>query len=68
MESLCLLRSDFNHDLAVTVADIQASALSWLSNDPVYDLDNNGLVNVVDISLVTADFGYTCPLPGMVSK
>lgn len=68
VESLCLLRSDFNHDLAVTVADIQASALSWLSNDPVYDLDYNGLVNVVDISLVTADFGYTCPPSGPASR
>jgi len=52
----------------VTVADIQASALSWLSNDPVYDLDYNGLVNVVDISLVTADFGYTCPPSGPASR
>ena len=68
VESLCLLRSDFNHDLAVTVADIQASALSWLSNDPLYDLDNNGVVNVVDISLVTADFGYTCPAVGPANK
>ena len=65
---MCLLVGDFNHDLAVTVADIQASALSWLSNDPLYDLDNNGVVNVVDISLVTADFGYTCPAAHPASK
>ena len=68
VESMCLLVGDFNHDLAVTVADIQASALSWLSNDPLYDLDNNGVVNVVDISLVTADFGYTCPAAHPASK
>lgn len=63
VESVCLLVSDFNHDLVVDVADIQASALHWLTNNPLYDLDNNGLVNIVDIGLVTAHFGRTCPPP-----
>lgn len=63
VESICLLLSDFNHDLVVDVADIQASALHWLTNNPLYDLDNNGLVNIVDIGLVTAHFGRTCPPP-----
>jgi len=64
--SFCMLRADFDGDRAVTILDIQAVAARWrcrtgdLCYDPLYDMDNNGVINIVDIMKVVVDWGVVC--------
>ena len=61
------LFGDFNRDGVVDVADIQQVASRWRMTDedphwdPRYDLDDNGIITIVDIMLVVAVWGSTCP-------
>jgi len=63
----CVLFGDFNGDEQVDLNDIQAVASRWrmVYTDPAwnprYDLNGDGIITVVDIMLVVAHWGETCP-------
>ena len=63
----CVLGGDVNRDGGVNAGDAQLVASSWLrtTGSPDYvrhhDLDGNGRVDVVDITLITRAWGLTCP-------
>jgi hypothetical protein len=43
----------------MTVADRWRTSTS--SSDPCYDLDGDGRITVIDIMLVAAEWGRSCP-------
>ena len=57
---------DFNRDCNVDVEDIMEVAIHWHTTDAdpdwgaLYDLDGDGIITVVDIMIVAADWGGTC--------
>ena len=61
------LFGDLDCDCEVDVADIMQVASRWRMTDedphwdPRYDLDDNGIITIVDIMLVVAVWGSTCP-------
>ena len=63
----CILAGDVTRDGQVNAGDVQLVASSWLRStaSPDYvrhhDLDGNGRVDVVDITLVTRAWGQVCP-------
>jgi hypothetical protein len=63
----CSLQADVNRDGSVNTLDAQMVASSWLrtSGDPTYirhhDVDGNGRIDVVDITLITRAWGQVCP-------
>ena len=63
----CALTGDVDRDGQVNAGDAQLVASSWLRStaSPDYvrhhDLDGNGRVDVVDITLVTRSWGAVCP-------
>ena len=58
---------DFDCDCKVGVQDIMQVASRWRMTeadddwDPWYDIHNDGIITVVDIMLVSAHWGETCP-------
>ena len=62
----CVLLGDFTCDCDVDVQDIQEVASRWRMTDTDpdwdahYDLNGDGIINVVDIMLVSAHWGETC--------
>jgi predicted outer membrane repeat protein len=62
----CTLYGDVNCDCVVNIEDVMLVANRWRcqSEDPcyseVYDFDQDGDIDVVDIMLVTADWGNAC--------
>jgi C1A family cysteine protease len=58
--------ADLNCDCAVSAADIQAVAGAWRCEDGAgcydarYDLDGDGVVTVVDIMRVAAEWNWSC--------
>ena len=63
---ICALFGDFDDSGRVDVADIQQVASRWrmTDDDPdwqaCYDLNGDGIITVVDIMLVAANWGETC--------
>jgi hypothetical protein len=61
---------DFDCDCEVEVQDIQQVASRWRMTeadddwDPWYDLNDDGIITVVDIMKVVAHWGETCWLGG----
>lgn len=59
--------ADLNCDAQVTVTDITAEAMHWQASDgqwnysPVYDIDGDGAVDIVDVQLVAAQWGWMPP-------
>jgi hypothetical protein len=57
---------DFNHDCKVDIKDIIEVAGRWHTTDAdpdwdaMYDLDGDGIITVVDIMIVAANWGATC--------
>ncbi len=60
------LVSDVDGNCAVDVLDVQAVAAHWQARledpdyIPLYDVNDDGLINIVDIGIVTAAWGGTC--------
>jgi hypothetical protein len=55
--------TDVNGDGLVDVEDLGAVALAWQSSpgnpnwNPYVDFDNNGFINIIDVSIVALDYG-----------
>ena len=64
--SPCGLTGDVNSDDVVNLSDIGLVAGTWrarlgeLGYDLDYDLDNNGVINIVDVQLVTIHVSESC--------
>ncbi len=60
-------RNDMDSDGGVDIADVQAITSRWEAvpgdprYDPLYDLDDNEVVDVSDIGPVAGQWGYRCP-------
>ncbi|MCB0207352.1 MAG: hypothetical protein KDH89_21225, partial [Anaerolineae bacterium] len=59
---VCALPGDLNHDGQVTVIDIQMIASAWPQSSATFPYDQNGdgVLDIQDIVLVTAQFGDAC--------
>lgn len=56
----CVCR-DIDGDNVVAAGDLSRMASEWRQDaGPIYDLDLNGLVNVLDLMKLTIDWGQTC--------
>jgi hypothetical protein len=53
--------ADFNGDNVVSVIDIVRLVAHFGQTDPFYDLNNDGLVTIGDISITIMQFGLPCP-------
>jgi hypothetical protein len=57
---------DFNRDCQVDLPDVMQVASRWRMTDAdpdwaaLYDLDSNGIITIVDIMIVAADWGESC--------
>ncbi len=57
---------DFNRDCTVGIGDVMEVVNQWHTTDADpdwdarYDLDGDGIITVVDIMIVAADWGATC--------
>jgi subtilisin-like proprotein convertase family protein len=52
---------DFDCDCEITTQDIQQVASRWRTTEERYDLNDDGIITIVDIMLVAAHYGETCP-------
>jgi hypothetical protein len=53
--------ADYTGDNAVRIPDIMKIVQKYGTNDPLYDLDVNGIVLVPDITIGVQQYGQTCP-------
>jgi hypothetical protein len=58
---------DVNCDCSVTVEDLQAVADTWRCGigdgcyDDRHDVDADGVITVIDVMQIAAEWGWTCP-------
>ena len=63
----CALSADVDSDGDVDVTDIQLEAGAWLLEpvNGIYDQNHDGMVDIVDLMLVTRSFGAVCQGAGL---
>ena len=63
----CIIFGDLDCDCRVNLDDVMQVASRWRAKegdpdyDPYYDLNRDGIINIVDIMMVVAHWGETCP-------
>jgi hypothetical protein len=59
----CSLAHDFNSNGVIGIGDIEVVSQRWSSSqtyDPMYDLNLDQTINVIDVMMVSAEWGMTC--------
>lgn len=57
---------DVNHSGQVDLDDIQLVASDWHKASSPYNLDGDGMVTVVDVAMVAAQWGWDCGMPAPI--